>query len=318
MRSLITGVGGFVGQHLAAHLLRQGLEVWGVARNPIRWHVEDVEDDVRFSLLSGDLSLRDDALAAVERARADHVYHLAGMSSVPDSYADPVGTLTNNAAAQVNILEAVRSVAPRSRVLVVSSAEIYGRAGGDAPIDETATFWPENPYAVSKATQDLLAYQYGVSYALDIVRVRPFNHIGPGQSERFVASSFGRQIACIETGREDAVMRVGNLSPQRDFTDVRDMVRAYELALLSGETGAAYNLGTGVGISIGDLLERFLMRSKTPVAVEVDQDRLRRTDAPFLVCDSVRFRERTRWQPTIPLDTTVEDILAYWRAQVAA
>jgi GDP-4-dehydro-6-deoxy-D-mannose reductase len=253
----------------------------------------------------------------VTGSQPNRVYHLAAMSSVQESLADPIGTLYNNIAVQVNLLEAVGELVPTARVLIVSSSEIYGRVQGDKPLDEDAPLQPENPYAVSKAAQDLLAYQYGVTHGLDIVRVRAFNHIGPGQSDRFVASSFAKQIAEIEAGRREPVLHVGNLQARRDFTDVRDIVRAYELAMLRGEKGAVYNVGSGIGIPIQTLLDMFVARSRVPVRIEVARDRLRSADAPLVVCDCTRFHQQTGWKPEIPLETTIDDILAYWRSELA-
>ncbi len=318
MRSLITGVGGFAGQHLASWLLARGEVVSGVARGEVRWHVPDVAGAERFELLAADLVSQDAATMAVEAAAPDRVYHLAARSSVGESFTDPIGTLTHNTSCLVNVLEAVRSVAPKARVLVVSSSEVYGRTIGEAPIDERAELRPESPYAVSKAATDLFAYEYHAAYGLDLVRVRPFAHIGPGQSERFAASSFARQIAEIERGMRPPMIAVGNLDARRDFTDVRDMVRAYELAVLKGETGAVYNIGRGSAVSIGGLLETLLSRCNIPIEVKEDPNRLRPVDAPLQVCDARRFRERTNWEVRIPLDETLNDILGYWRARVAA
>jgi len=316
VRALITGVGGFAGQHLAAFALARGDRVFGVARGPVQWHVDDLAQNPAFTVIEADLAARDEADRAVTTAAPDHVYHLAAQSSVHDSFANPVQTLHNNIACTVHIFEAVHRAAPGARVLAVSSSEIYGRSS--APIDEGAPLRPENPYAVSKAAQDLLAYQYGVTHGLDVVRVRPFNHIGPGQSDRFVASSFGRQIAEIEAGIRNPSIKVGNLDARRDFTDVRDMVRAYRIALLRGEKGAAYNVGSGRAIAVRDLLDRFIALSRVPVSVQVAEDRLRQSDAPVIVCDCRRFSSRTHWVPSIPLNQTVEDIVTYWRAAVRA
>jgi GDP-4-dehydro-6-deoxy-D-mannose reductase len=283
----------------------------------VRWHAAGVADHARFSLVCADVCDIHQVRRMVAEQRPTQVYHLAAISSVAESFDDPVGTLHNNVAAQVSVLDAVRAEAPEARVLIVSSSEIYGRAAAGA-LDEESPLRPENPYAVSKATQDLLAYQYGVAYEVDIVRVRAFNHIGPGQSDRFVASSFGRQIAEIEAGRREPVMHVGNLRAQRDFTDVRDVVRGYALALLRGERGAAYNLGTGSGVSIDTLLSLFVERSSVVVTVEVAPERLRRADAPIMLADHRRLRARTQWEPTIPLSATVDDILTYWRTEIDA
>ncbi len=318
MRSLITGVGGFAGQHLAAHLLERGETVFGAARHDVAWHVPAVRDSSHFTLIAGDLMVPAEARELLDAARPERVYHLAAQSSVPASFADPIGTLHNNSASLVNLLEGVRQVAPRSRVLIVSSSEIYGRATTAMPLDEHTPLRPENPYAVSKATQDLLGYQYFIAHQLDIVRVRPFNYIGPGQSDRFVASGFARQIAEIEAGLFDPSIATGNLEARRDFTDVRDMVAAFELALAAGEAGAVYNIGRGEAVSIRTLLDLLIRRSRVPVNVHVDPARLRQADPPVSVCDATRFRERTGWEAKIPLERTLDDTLRYWRDRVSA
>jgi GDP-4-dehydro-6-deoxy-D-mannose reductase len=316
VRSLITGVGGFAGQYLATRLLQAGDQVSGVARRNVRWHIVGAPESSAFTLLSADLCSRDEAFRVIESAAPDRVYHLAAASSVPESFADPVGTLHNNITALVHTLEAVRARAPTARVLVVSSSEIYGRPTREEAIDEKAELRPENPYAVSKAAEDLLGYQYHAAYEMDVVRVRPFNHIGPGQTDRFVTANLARQIAEIEIGSRDPVLQVGNLAARRDFTDVRDVVRAYELALLRGEAGAVYNIGSGVGVSIQSLLDTLVARSRVPITVEVDPSRLRRTDSPTMVCNATRFRKATGWRPELSLERTLEDILDYWRRQV--
>jgi GDP-4-dehydro-6-deoxy-D-mannose reductase len=229
-----------------------------------------------------------------------------------------MGTFENNVGVLVHVLEAAAQHAPTARILLVTSSEVYGRAPWAARIDEDAPLLPENPYAVSKATQDLLGYQYFVGRNLAIVRVRPFNHIGPGQSDRFVTASFARQIAEIERGFVEPVLRVGNLDARRDFTDVRDVVRAYTLALEEGAEGQAYNVGRGEAHSIQEILDRLLARSSATIRVERDAARMRPVDAPVLVCDASRLRLRTGWEPRIALDQTLDDLLTYWRARVAA
>jgi GDP-4-dehydro-6-deoxy-D-mannose reductase len=170
---------------------------------------------------------------------------------------------------------------------------------------------------VSKATQDLLGYQYWVAYGLHVIRVRPFNHIGPGQGDQFVASSFARQVAEIEAGIQRPEILVGNLSAKRDFTDVRDIVRAYRLAVEAGEDGAVYNLGSGRAVAIQEILDRLTALSRVPLEVATDPSRLRPVDAPLMVCNAGRFQNRTGWTPGIPLATTLQDLLDDWRAQVA-
>jgi GDP-4-dehydro-6-deoxy-D-mannose reductase len=317
-RSLITGVGGFAGQHLAAHLLAKGDAVWGAARRGVAWHVLGIHGSDRFTLIEADLVDASDTQRMLELARPRWIFHLAAQSSVQDSFADPIGALHNNTVSVVNLLEAVRSIAPRARVLIVTSSEIYGRSTSGSPINEHAELRPESPYAVSKATQDLLGYQYHVAHGLDIVRVRPFNYIGPGQSDRFVTASFARQIAEIEAGKRDAYLSAGNLEARRDFTDVRDIVAAFELAMSRGEAGSAYNVGRGVAVPIRTLLDLLVSRSRVPVKVHVDPSRLRRADPPVSICDPTAFRQRTGWEPTLALGSTLDDTLRYWRDRVGA
>jgi GDP-4-dehydro-6-deoxy-D-mannose reductase len=319
MRSLITGVGGFAGQHLAAHLLAHGHNVWGaVRRKDVDWHIPTIPAAPRFRLVLADLLEESQVRHAFEQAQPDRIYHLASQSFVPESFADPIGTLVNNTTSIVHVLQNALALTPSARVLIVSSSEIYGSARDAAPIDEQAELRPGSPYAVSKATQDLLGYQYHVAHGLDVVRVRPFNYIGPGQSDRFVASSFARQIAEAEAGRRAPELSVGNLGAQRDFTDVRDMVAAFDLALSHGETGAAYNVGRGEATSIQQLLDLLRARSQVPISVRVDSSRLRPSDAPVSICDAHRFRERTGWQPTFTLAATLDDTLRYWRHRLRA
>jgi GDP-4-dehydro-6-deoxy-D-mannose reductase len=316
VRALVTGAGGFVGHHLIRHLLKQGDEVTAVVRHAgERLAADIVAANVR--LERADLVMPDAIGRVIAAVEPDHIYHLAALSSVAESFAEPLRVLDNNAATVVNLLDAVRQAAPAARVLLVSSAEVYGRPRNGSPIDEGAELQPESPYAVSKATQDLLGYQYWVAYGLHVIRVRPFNHIGPGQGDQFVASSFARQVAEIEAGIQRPEILVGNLSAKRDFTDVRDIVRAYRLAVEAGEDGAVYNLGSGRAVAIQEILDRLTALSRVPLEVATDPSRLRPVDAPLMVCNAGRFQNRTGWTPGIPLATTLQDLLDDWRAQVA-
>ncbi len=314
MRCLITGIGGFVGQYLAAWLLGRGEEVIGITRDEVQWHRDELRNGGP-QVFVCDLLDASEVERAIGRSAPDQVYHLAADSSVGESFANPMAVFQNNVTSVVNLLEAVRGSGGNPRVLTVGSSEVYGRATGDKAIDERVELRPESPYAVSKAAADLVAYQYFAAHHLDIVRVRPFTHIGPGQSVRFVAASFARQIAEIERGLRPPVIEVGNLEARRDFTDVRDMVRAYELALAKGEPGSVYNIGRGSAVAVRTLLDVLLSQSRTAIDVRVEASRLRQVDAPLQVCDARKFRERTGWEPRIPLEQTLVDILEYARAQ---
>lgn len=319
MRALITGITGFAGSHLADYLLAEHpeVEVWGTCRWRSRMeNVEHLRDRVRLV----ECELRDamSTLAAIEQARPDYVFHLAAQSFVPTSWSAPHDTLTTNVGGQAHLFEAIRRVGLDPRIQIACSSEQYGLVQPDeVPIRESNPMRPLSPYAVSKVAQDQLGYQYFKSYGLKVVRTRGFNHTGPRRGQVFVTSNFARQIACIEAGEAEPVIRVGNLDAVRDFTDVRDMVRGYWLALEKGTPGEAYNLASGVGIPIRELLDRLLALSHVEVRVEVDPERLRPSDVEILVGDASKFHADTGWEPRIPLDQTLRDILDYWRADVA-
>jgi GDP-4-dehydro-6-deoxy-D-mannose reductase len=311
---LITGVGGFAGRYLAEHLAAKTTwEVWGnvrdavdakLAPSAVRCVVADLRDPHATDTL-------------VEQARPDYVFHLAAQAFVPQSWVDPWDTYETNLRSQLNLLEALRRYHASSHVLVVGSNEIYGLIAPEhLPVKEDSPLRPTSPYAVSKIAQDFGAFQYFVNYSLPIVRVRPFNHIGPRQSEKFVASAFARQIALIEAGRSEPVVKVGNLSAQRDFTDVRDMVRAYRLAIEQGEPGEVYNIGSERPRSIQYLLDTLLSFSSASIKVEVDPARLRPSDVPVAYCDASRFKQCTGWTPEITFEQTLRDVLDDWRVRV--
>lgn len=314
MRVLITGISGFVGSFLAEHCLAQGgVEVTGLVRDPARLgHATTFAAGVRF--LHGDL--RDPA--AVDRAVADAepevVFHLGGQAFVPLSFEDPVGTFLDNAIGQLHLVQAVLRHRPEARLLVVGSAAEYGQVRAEEnPVHEDVPLRPIDPYGVSKVTQDLMAYQYAVSHRLLAVRVRPFNHTGPRQSEQFAPSWFARQVAEIEAGMAPPVMPVGNLSAVRDFTDVRDVVRAYFLAATQGHPGEVYNVGSGQGWRMADVLGILAGLSRVPFRIREDAGRMRPLDVPVQLCDSRRLRSLTGWAPSIPLQETLADLLHYWR-----
>jgi GDP-4-dehydro-6-deoxy-D-mannose reductase len=315
MRALITGINGFVGGHLAEYVLANTeWEVWGVALES-SLQLPTLQERVQCIKLDlCDYPLVAEALAKMQ---PQVIFHLAGQPFVPESFRNPARTFHININAQLNILLALIEHRINARVLAVGSYEEYGHIQPeDLPIDEATPLRPANPYGVSKVAQDMLAYQYYLSHKLDVVRVRPFNHIGPRQNDRFVASSFARQIASIEHSRQPAVIHVGNLNAQRDFTDVRDMVRAYILAVESGEAGQVYNIGSGTPVKIADLLNTLLAHSSVPIDVQQDPERMRPVDIPQVVCDSRRFQAHTGWEPLIPFEQTLQDILDDWRSRM--
>ncbi len=312
-RALVTGAGGFVGKHLLAYLLAH--TDWRIYANA---HAASVHPgNGRVKWVTSDLTSKAETTAMVAEVRPDYVFHLAAQSHVQEAFKDPEGTFMTNVVGQLNLLDALRESVPHARVLVVCSSEEYGLVRSeDIPIDEDTPFRPNNPYAVSKIAQDALATQYFLSYGQQAVRVRPFNHIGPGQTEHFVTAAFAHQVANIEAGIQEPVISVGNLEAERDFTDVRDTVRAYHLALTQGEAGEVYNVGSGVARKMQWILDTFISLSKIAVEVRQDPSRMRPSDIPLLVCDPTKFRKLTDWQPEIPIEQTLEDILESWRAKV--
>ena len=318
MRALITGIAGFAGSHLAEHLLdRTDLEVhglilpqFGTANLSAICH--------RLVLHEGDVSDYQRVLALLGECRPDLIFHLAAQAAPSLSLVQPGETLTNNILGQLNILQAAVELGLAPRILVIGSADEYGQVlPEELPVKETNAFRPINPYSVSKIAQDYLGYQYFLSHGLPVVRLRPFNHIGPRQGPGFVVADFARQVAEAEAGKREPVVRVGNLQNRRDFTDVRDMVRAYHLALTVGEPGEVYNVGSGRSWSVGEILDQLVSLSRVKLEIVPDTARFRPTDIPVIVCDCSKFRACTGWQPVIPLERTIRDVLDYWREQVA-
>lgn len=315
MKLLITGVAGFVGGHLVDLLRTEHpeVEIQGLDSHPgprvralqLDVIAADVEDGATVAQAIGDL-------------RPDAIVHLAAQSSPQKSWEDPAGTLRTNVLGLLNLLEGSRAHGLRPRVLVVGSAEEYGQvSAGDLPLREDAPLRPLTPYAVSKVAQAYLALQYALSPGLPVVRTRTFHHTGPRRGEAFAESSFARQLAEIEAGRREPMIEVGNLDAVRDFTDVRDVVRAYWGLLERGRPGEVYNVCSGTGVRLADLLRTLIEVSGLRVEVRVDPGRLRPADVPELVGDPGRIRRDIGWSPVIPLERSLADLLQYWRERVA-
>jgi GDP-4-dehydro-6-deoxy-D-mannose reductase len=314
-RVLITGVTGFAGSHLVDYLLERGdCEIFGIQRWRSRTeNIEHFRD--RITLLECDLRDAFSTRDTLGQVRPEYIFHLAAQSFVPTSWTAPTESLATNVLGQLNLFEAVRKLGLGCRIQIACSSEEYGLVLPDeVPIRETNPLRPLSPYAVSKVAQDMLAYQYWMSWKVDSVRTRGFNHEGPRRGPVFVASDFAKQIADIEKGRKAPVLSVGNLDAQRDFTDVRDMVRAYWLALEKCEAGEVYNIASGRAWSIRAVLDLLLGMTKSKIEVRQDPARLRPSDVQILLGDASKFRAATGWQPTIPFEQTLRDMLDYWRA----
>ena len=317
MRVLITGITGFVGSHMAEYALAQGAEVFG----SFRWrsqtgNIEHLRS--RITLVESDLRDMFSVRAMLESADPSHVIHLAAQSFVGTSWQAPAETLSTNIIAQVNLLEALRGLRSAARFIAVGSSEEYGMVYEDeVPIRETNPLRPLSPYAVSKVTQDLMGYQYFKSYGLPIIRTRAFNHTGPRRGDVFVESNFARQVAMIEAGLAEPVIRVGDLKPRRDYSDVRDIVRGYWLLLERGEPGEVYNLCSGRSWAIQQVLDFLLAQSTVKdIAVKEDPARLRPSDVMVLEGDPSKVERAIGWRVEIPLERTLAELLDYWRERV--
>ena len=317
MKAFITGISGFVGSHLAEYLLEEtDCEVAGTAFGPLD-NIAHLEN--RLQVYLAELSQLGVVSSILRSAKPDYIFHLAAQPLTSLSHKDPWYTLDTNIRMQLNILEAVRQLELPCRVLVVGSSEVYGLVRPDElPGSEDNPFRPMNPYGVSKVAQDMLGLQYWLSHGLETVRVRPFNHIGPRQRPGFVAPDFAKQVAEAEAGLRAPVIRVGSLEVARDFSDVRDVVRAYYLAVSRGEAGEVYNIGSGKARSIRSLLEGLLKLSTISLAYDEDAAQLRPVDVPSVQADCSRFQRQTGWTPEIPFEKSLLDILDYWRASVRA
>lgn len=311
-RILVTGASGFVGHHLVPALIERGAEVHaaGFEATPPRlpfaaWHVAELRDGASLA-------------AAVAAAQPAAILHLAGQSSTARSFEDPEGTFALNALGTWNLLRAVREAAPEARTLVIGSSDAYGPQPEGTRVTEETPLKPVSPYALSKAAADSFARVYGSENGLDVIRTRSFGHTGPGQAPTFVAPSFAQQIAAIEAGRAEPVLRVGNLEVTRDLLDVRDVVRAYLALIERGVRGAAYNVCRGSGIRLTQLVERMIARARIPIVVEPDPARFRPADIPYLVGDPSAIGRDTGWSAEIPLDRTLDELLEEWRGRVSS
>jgi GDP-4-dehydro-6-deoxy-D-mannose reductase len=317
VKVLITGITGFVGSHLADFLLAKGnIDVYGIER--WRSRTENIEH-IRNKIQLTECDIRDASSVkkCIGKILPDKIFHLAAQSFVPPSWSAPQETLTTNIIGELNVLEAVRELGIDPWIQLAGSSEEYGLVREDElPIKETNPLRPLSPYAVSKIGQDLLGYQYYKSYNLKVSRTRGFNHSGPRRGAPFSCSAFAKQIAQIEKKKQDPVIYVGNLEAIRDFTDVRDMVRAYWLATEKGQPGEVYNISSGKGYTMKEVLDILLKSSKVKIEIKQDPKRMRPSDVPVLIGDSTKFRQATGWKPEIPFEKTLEDILDYWRTKV--
>lgn len=324
MRALITGITGFAGSHLADYLLahQPQVEIYGTRRwrSPME-NIAHLSGELgkRVKLIETDLRDYSSVRACLEESRPDYIFHLAAQSFVPTSWSAPAETLNTNIVGQTNIFEAIRHLGLDPVMQIACSSEEYGLVHPEeTPIKESNPLRPLSPYAVSKVAQEYLGYQYFMSYGIKVIRTRGFNHTGPRRGEVFVTSNFAKQLASIKVGLQEPIIHVGNLDAVRDFTDVRDMVRAYWLAVTKAKPGEVYNIATGHGITIRQLLDRLIELAEVEVTVQPDPARMRPSDVEILIGDSSKFRADTGWEPEIPLDQTLRDVVRYWIDKLSA
>ncbi len=318
MRSLITGIGGFAGSHLADLLVSRGEEVHGTVKDPSHTGlIGHLLDRKQIEVHPIDIRESRAMSALLAQERYDRIYHLAGVTFILDSVASPEETLDVNLGGTRALFEAARLSAPGARILSVSSAAAYGDLDDPGiPVQESTPFRPNNPYGFSKAAGDLLAHQYVSQHGLHIVRARPFNHTGPRQAPVFVCSEFAKAVAEMEAGRRNGDLEVGNLEIGRDFTDVRDIVRGYALLIEKGAAGSAYNLASGKTMKVGQILEILAGMARIKVRIRQDPGKLRPGEVLSIVGSFEKAHNETGWGPNISFAETLRDLLDWWRTRV--
>lgn len=311
-KALIIGASGFVGPYLAAQLSGEsGMEVYAT-KLP-----QGELDDIQAEVCNLDIMNKEEIVDLLYKIRPDYIFHLAAQSSVAVSWKNPGLTIDINIKGSVNVLDAVRELYYKPRVLLIGSGEEYGHIRpGETPISEDNHLRPGNLYAATKVCQNMIAKIYTTAYDMELIMVRAFNHIGPKQAPIFVVSDFCKQVVEIEKGVREPVMMVGNLKAMRDFTDVRDVVRAYALLVEHGKAGETYNVGSGHAVSIQDVLDLIISQSSAEVEVKVDPNKIRPVDVPIIEADTTKLREATGWERKIPLEQTIRETMDYWRQHI--
>ncbi len=311
-KALIIGAAGFVGDYLIDHIRKSG--IWSIVVTKMPHEVLRSEGtEVRDLDILKKLQIE----ALLSDVHPDYIFHLAAQSSVAVSWNNPGLTVDVNIKGSLNLLDAVRGLDYKPKILLIGSGEEYGHVRiDDIPVREECVLRPGNIYAATKACQNMVGGIYAKAYSMDVMMVRAFNHVGPNQTPIFVVADFCKQVAEIEKGRMEPIIHVGNLSAMRDFSDVRDVVRAYTLLIERGIAGETYNVGSGKAVAIQDILDMILSFSPVDIQVKVDKDRFRPIDVPIIEADISKLVECTGWSRRISLDQTVKETLEYWRRHI--
>ncbi|MDD5621556.1 MAG: GDP-mannose 4,6-dehydratase [Actinomycetota bacterium] len=312
----MTGIAGFAGRHLTSYLAgKDNNKILGTDLTVKNFNLDDSTGEIEFE--EADITHREKIFSIIKKFKPDQVYHLAAQSSVSHSWEDPVETFRINVFGGINILEGLKIFCPECRILMACTAEEYGETDiPDKPVDEQFRIFPQNPYAISKSALDFLSSVYYGAYKLPVFISRAFNHIGPGQSERFVCSDFARQIALTESGKQEPEIWVGNIQSERDFLDVRDAVKAYYFIINKGRPGQVYNVCSGRKLKISDLLDMLISFSKrSDIKVKIDRKKLRAIDVKSMYGDNSKLKNHTGWIPGYSIETSLKDTLDYWRGK---
>lgn len=310
-KGLVIGAAGFVGNYLLNEMQAVGMEAYAtkLAHEKLE-HPFAVVHDL-------DIMDKDAVVSLLFEIRPDYIFHLAAQSSVGLAWKNPSLTIDVNIKGSVNVMDGVRELFYKPRVLLIGSGEEYGHVNsGEIPIVEDTLLRPGNIYAATKACQNMIGSIYARAYDMELMMVRAFNHIGPGQAPMFVVSDFCKQVAEIEKGLREPVMMVGNLTAKRDFTDVRDVVKAYVKLIEFGQSGETYNVGNGNAQAIQDILNLIVSMSDKKIDVRTDPNKIRPVDVPIIEADITKLNQLTGWRPQIPLEQTIRETLDYWRASV--
>lgn len=311
-KALVIGAAGFVGDYLIRELvLVCGMQVFATKLSHKQWNINLAE------VYNLDIMNKEDIIDLLFEIRPDYIFQLAAQSSVGVAWKNPGKTVDVNIKGSINVMDAIRELYYKPRILLIGSGEEYGHiAQGETPIREGNALRPGNIYAATKVCQNMIGHIYSKAYDMQIVMVRAFNHIGPGQDSLFVVSDFCKQVVEIEKGQREPIMKVGNLAAKRDFTDVRDVVKAYVKLIQTGEPGETYNVGNGHAIAIQELLELIVKKSSAKITVEIDPAKIRPVDVPIIEADITKIHNLTKWKPKISLEQTVQETLDYWRRQI--